>query len=130
MEVVQDVCVSEGVCEVMCDVPSNDPQHEESMETHVVAEEATGDTKSGSLEEDSDVSGAGHGNADTSTPPSKPRFSYRWEAFNGYQFVYLFIELINVFRKAYRTPQIIVANFTINFEWGDIKISEFSQKFS
>ncbi|XP_056903333.1 zinc finger protein 511 [Takifugu flavidus] len=77
MEVVQDVCVSEGVCEVMCDVPSNDPQHEESMETHVVAEEATGDTKSGSLEEDTDFSDAGHGNADTSTAPPKPRFSYR-----------------------------------------------------
>lgn len=98
MEVVQDVCVSEGVCEVMCDVPSNDPQHEESMETHVVAEEATGDTKSGSLEEDTDFSDAGHGNADTSTAPPKPRFSYRWEAFNGFS---LFIYWINVFRKSF-----------------------------
>uniref|UniRef100_H3DGJ4 Zinc finger protein 511 n=1 Tax=Tetraodon nigroviridis TaxID=99883 RepID=H3DGJ4_TETNG len=33
---VEDVCVSEGVCEVMCDVPSNEPHHEEPMETHVI----------------------------------------------------------------------------------------------
>lgn len=94
MEVVQDVCGSEGVCEVMCDVPSNDPQHEESMETHLVAEEATGDAKSGSLEEDTDFSDAGHGDADASTLPPKPRFSYRWETFNGYTFISLFIELM------------------------------------
>lgn len=89
MEVVQDVCGSEGVCEVMCDVPSNGPQHEESMETHVAAEEATGDTHSGSVEEETDISAAGHGNADTSTPPPTPRFSYRWGTLNGCRFIYL-----------------------------------------
>lgn len=79
MEVVEDVCGSEGVCEVMCDVPSNAPQHEESMETHMLAEEATRDANSGSVEEDTDFPGAGHSIADTSSPPPKPRFSYRWD---------------------------------------------------
>lgn len=79
MEVAEDVCGSEGVCEVMCDVPSNAPQHEESMETHMFEEEATRFSNSGSVEEDADCPGAGRSIADASAPPSKPRFSYRWD---------------------------------------------------
>lgn len=78
MEVVDDVCASEGTCEVMCDVPSNEHQHEESMETHVL-EEATRDATCDAVEEDTDFPGAVQSNANTSTEPPNPRFSYRLE---------------------------------------------------
>lgn len=34
------MCESEGVCDVLCNVPSDDPEQEESMETHEPGEEA------------------------------------------------------------------------------------------
>uniref|UniRef100_I3JT71 Zinc finger protein 511 n=1 Tax=Oreochromis niloticus TaxID=8128 RepID=I3JT71_ORENI len=36
MEMVDDVCESEGVCEVMCNSPSDEPEGGESMETHEI----------------------------------------------------------------------------------------------
>lgn len=92
MEAVEDVCESEGVCEVMCYVPSDEPQHEESMETHVSAEEATLHANSGSVEEYTDFPGAVDSNTEMSTEPPKPRFSYRLETFQKL-LVYLFINL-------------------------------------
>lgn len=86
---VEDVCGSEGVCEVLCDVPSNEAQHEESMETHVSEEEANQEASSGSVMGDTDFPAAGHINANVEPP--KPRFSYRWDIFIGYQFIYLII---------------------------------------
>ena len=73
MEVVDDVCESEGVCEVMCDVLSDQPELGESMETHVSEEEAARIAKSASAEEHADLSAAGN----TSTEPLKPRYTYR-----------------------------------------------------
>ncbi|XP_044070637.1 zinc finger protein 511 [Siniperca chuatsi] len=77
MEVVDDVCESEGVCEVMCDVLSDQPEHGESMETHVCQEEAARTAKSASAEEHADLSAAAHGTGNTSTEPLKPQYSYR-----------------------------------------------------
>ncbi|KAM7408810.1 hypothetical protein PAMA_002503 [Pampus argenteus] len=72
MEVVDDVCESEGVCEVMCNVVSDQPEQEESMETHVFEKEAAQTAKSASDEEHID-----HSTANTSAEPLKPRYSYR-----------------------------------------------------
>ncbi|XP_051273416.1 zinc finger protein 511 [Dicentrarchus labrax] len=77
MEVVDDVCESEGVCEVMCDVLSDQPEHGESMETHVSEEEAARMAKSTSAEEHADLSAAAHGAGNISTEPLQPRYSYR-----------------------------------------------------
>lgn len=88
---VEDVCGSEGVCEVICDVPSNEPQHEESMETHVLEEEATQDASAGSVKGHTDFPAAVHSTANMGTEPPKPRFSYRLEVFISCQFIYLII---------------------------------------
>lgn len=77
MEVVDDVCESEGVCEVMCDVLSDPPEHGESMETHMSEEEGAHMAKSASTEEPADLSAAAHGAGRTSSEPPKPRYSYR-----------------------------------------------------
>ncbi|GAA6213848.1 zinc finger protein 511 [Lates japonicus] len=73
MEVVDDVCESEGVCEVMCGVLSDKPEQGESMETHVSEEEAACKT----TEEHAGLSAAVHGNECSSTETLKPRYSYR-----------------------------------------------------
>lgn len=97
---VEDVSGSEGVCEVMCDVPSEEPQHQESMETHVFGEEATQDASSGSVQGDTDFPAAVHSNANMGAEPPKPRFSYRLDAFNGSQFFYLTMNaFISIERK-------------------------------
>lgn len=77
MEVVDDVCESEGVCEVMCDGLSDQPVHGESMETHVSEEEAARMAKSASTEEHADLCATAHGSGNTRTEPLKPRYSYR-----------------------------------------------------
>ncbi|XP_068579436.1 zinc finger protein 511 isoform X1 [Cebidichthys violaceus] len=73
MEVVDDVCESEGVCDVL----SDQPEQGESMETHVCEEEAARMAKSASAEEHDDLSAAAHSTENTSTDPLKPRYSYR-----------------------------------------------------
>lgn len=60
MEVVDDVCESEGTCLVACNMMTDQPQQAESMETHVSDEEA-----------------AQQGSEHSSTAPSKPQYSYR-----------------------------------------------------
>lgn len=79
MEVVDDVCESEGVCEVMCDVVSVQSEQAESMETHVSEEEAAQMAKSASDEdaEHTDYAVGVHSTADTSAESLKPRYSYR-----------------------------------------------------
>lgn len=77
MEVVDDVCESEGVCEVMCDVVSDHPERGESMETRVSEEEAAQMAKSAFAEEHADYSAAVHSTANTSGESLKPRYSYR-----------------------------------------------------
>ncbi|XP_076599858.1 zinc finger protein 511 [Chaetodon auriga] len=77
MEVVDDVCESEGVCEVMCDELSDQPEHGESMETHLSENEAARMTNSASTEEHAGLSAAAHGAGNMSTEPPKPRYSYR-----------------------------------------------------
>ncbi|XP_022060973.1 zinc finger protein 511 isoform X2 [Acanthochromis polyacanthus] len=72
MEVVDDVCESEGVCEVMCNMLSDQPEHEESMETHVSEEEAAGMAKP-----TKDLPAAAQGSDSTSSAPAKPQYSYR-----------------------------------------------------
>lgn len=74
MEVVGDVCESEGVCEVMCNVLSDQPEQEESMETHVSEEEAARMAKPALTE---DLSAASQGSESTSSAPPKPQYSYR-----------------------------------------------------
>ncbi|XP_029305584.1 zinc finger protein 511 [Cottoperca gobio] len=77
MEVVDDVCESEGACEVMCDVLSHQPEQGESMETHVSEEEATCMAKSASTEGHADLSAAAHSTENPSSEALKPRYSYR-----------------------------------------------------
>lgn len=72
MEVVDDVCESEGLCEVMCDALSDQPQHE-SMETHVSEEEPAHLANSAPSLEDAQLPGAAHSDVNA----QKPRFSYR-----------------------------------------------------
>lgn len=76
MEVVDDVCDSEGVCEVMCDVPSDQAEHGGSMETHMSMEEAVHMAVSASTDEHADPPAA-QSVENTSTEPPKPRYSYR-----------------------------------------------------
>lgn len=72
MEVVDDVCESEGLCEAMCDALSDQPEHE-SMETHISEEDPTLSVNSAPSLEDAHPSGATHSDVNT----QKPRFSYR-----------------------------------------------------
>lgn len=72
MEVVDDVCESEGLCEVMCDALSNQLEHE-SMETHVSEEDPARLVNSAPSLEDAHPSGATHSDVNM----QKPRFSYR-----------------------------------------------------
>ncbi|XP_023145361.1 zinc finger protein 511 [Amphiprion ocellaris] len=72
MEVVDDVCESEGVCDVMCNVLSDQPEHEESMETHASEEEAARLAKS-----TEDLPAAAQGSDSTSSAPAKAQYSYR-----------------------------------------------------
>ncbi|XP_054886158.1 zinc finger protein 511 [Poeciliopsis prolifica] len=58
MEAADDVCRSEGVCEVMCSVESTQLEQEESMETHASSEEAAQ-------------------TPETNTEQLKPQYSYR-----------------------------------------------------
>lgn len=67
MEVVGDVCESEGACEVMCAALSDQDDQEESMEMHASGEEAAHTV---------DFSAAAQG-LETSTATGKPQHSYR-----------------------------------------------------
>ena len=97
---VEDVCRSEGVCEVMCDVPSNEPQLEDSMETHVLEEEAaTQDTSSASVHGETGFAAAVHSNTNVGTEPPKPRFSYRLVVFDGFPYIYLIFAIWRKFVK-------------------------------
>lgn len=71
MEVVEDVCESEGVCEVMCNDLSDQPGQGESMEMHVSEEEAAKSVSTGGLP------AAAQSAENTSTMPLKPQYSYR-----------------------------------------------------
>ncbi|XP_071336869.1 zinc finger protein 511 [Trachinotus anak] len=77
MEVVDDVCESEGVCEVMCDVLSEQTEQGESMETHVSEEEAARMAEPAATRENAGLPAAVHSNECTSTTSPKPRYSYR-----------------------------------------------------
>ncbi|XP_033956173.1 zinc finger protein 511 [Pseudochaenichthys georgianus] len=77
MDVVDDVCESEGVCEVMCDGLSHQPEQEESMETHGSEEEAARMAKSASTEEHADLNAAAPSTESSSSDPLEPRYSYR-----------------------------------------------------
>lgn len=72
MEVVDDVCESEGVCEVMCDVLSDQPERGESMETLVGEEEAAPMARPASGVGCADLSAAAH-----SAERPTPHYSYR-----------------------------------------------------
>ncbi|XP_007546157.1 zinc finger protein 511 [Poecilia formosa] len=67
VEAADDVCRSEGVCEVMCGVESNQLEQEESMETHASSEEAA---------QSEDFSASAQ-TPETNTERLKPRYSYR-----------------------------------------------------
>ncbi|XP_041645881.1 zinc finger protein 511 isoform X2 [Cheilinus undulatus] len=77
MEIAESVCESEGVCEVMCDVLSHQPEHGESMETHESEEDAAHMATSAHTEEHADLSTSAHSSENTSSEPLKPRYSYR-----------------------------------------------------
>lgn len=72
MEVVDDVCESEGLCEVMCDALNDQPEHE-SMETHIPEEDSALLVTSAPSLGDAHPSGATRSDVNT----QKPRFSYR-----------------------------------------------------
>ncbi|XP_061601610.1 zinc finger protein 511 [Cololabis saira] len=67
MEVVGDVCDSEGVCETMGNALSNRDEQEESMEMHVSGEEAALNRDLSATSQDSE----------TTAEPIKPQYSYR-----------------------------------------------------
>ncbi|XP_047208298.1 zinc finger protein 511 [Girardinichthys multiradiatus] len=67
MEAADDVSRSEGVCEVMCSVQSNQHEQEESMEAHASSEEAA------RIEDNS----ASAQTLETSTEALKLKYSYR-----------------------------------------------------
>ncbi|XP_037321895.1 zinc finger protein 511 isoform X1 [Pungitius pungitius] len=73
MEVVDNVCESQGVCEGM----SDQPEQGESMETLVCEEEAARMAKPATSEEHGDVSAADPSTENPSTEPLKARYSYR-----------------------------------------------------
>lgn len=77
MEVVDSVCESEGVCEVMCDVLPKQPECGEHMETHVSEEEAAHMAISAPTEKYTDPSDPAHDDGRTNTAPPKPCYSYR-----------------------------------------------------
>lgn len=77
MEVVDDVCESEGVCEVMCDVLSDQPEQGEAMVMHVSEEEVAHMATSASNGEHADLSAAARDTEHTSTESQKPQYSYR-----------------------------------------------------
>uniref|UniRef100_A0A665UIL4 Zinc finger protein 511 n=1 Tax=Echeneis naucrates TaxID=173247 RepID=A0A665UIL4_ECHNA len=74
MEAVNDVCESEGMCEVMCDVLTHQTEQRESMEMHVSEEEAVHMAESGTAGEQADISAAIEC---ASTRTQKPRYTYR-----------------------------------------------------
>lgn len=74
MEVVDDVCESEGVCEVMCNVLSDQPEQGESMEMHETEEEAAKMSKSASTE---DLSTPAQDPDSTRNAPPRPQYTYR-----------------------------------------------------
>ncbi|KAK2921932.1 zinc finger protein 511 isoform X1 [Channa argus] len=71
MEVVDDVCKSEGLCEVMCDELSDQHEQWESTEMHVSEEEAAPMAKSASVGDHADFTAA------HTTEPLQARYSYR-----------------------------------------------------
>lgn len=78
------MCESEGVCEVICDVLSDQTEQEESMEVHVSGEEAAHVAEPVSSGERARLSASGHSNECESTTTVKPRYSYR-SVFKFYQ---------------------------------------------
>lgn len=77
MEVADDVCESEGVCEVMCDVLSDRTEQGESMETHASGEEAAHIAEPISSGEHARLSAAAPNSECAGTTTVKPRYSYR-----------------------------------------------------
>ncbi|KAM9364152.1 zinc finger protein 511 [Pholidichthys leucotaenia] len=74
MEVVDDVCKSEGVCEAVCNDLSDQHEQGESMETHVSEEEAAPVEESSSMPE---LSAPAQGSENSGSMPLKPQYSYR-----------------------------------------------------
>lgn len=72
MEVVDDVCESEGVCEVLCNAPFDEPEQGESMETHECEEDAVRSAATASTE---NAPASAQGTKDTA--PQKLQYSYR-----------------------------------------------------
>ncbi|XP_068183384.1 zinc finger protein 511 isoform X2 [Antennarius striatus] len=70
MEVVDEVCETEGVCDVVSNVVSEQMEFEESMEIHRSEEEVVCIAESASATE-------AHSTGNLSTEPQKPRYSYR-----------------------------------------------------
>lgn len=62
-----DVCKSEGVCEVLCSVQSNQLEPEEPMETHISSEEAA----------QSRGASASAQTSETNAEALTPKYSYR-----------------------------------------------------
>lgn len=75
MVVVDDVCESEGVCEVMYDVLSDQPELGEVMEMHVSEEEVA--HKSSLSGENTDLSAAACDSEHMRTESQTTRYSYR-----------------------------------------------------
>ncbi|CAN9499857.1 unnamed protein product [Ophioblennius macclurei] len=68
MEAVDDICESEGVCEVMCKALPDHPDQEESMETQVSEKEAGEDLPA--VDQNTEQ-------INTAPQPSRPQYSYR-----------------------------------------------------
>lgn len=69
MEVVEDVCQSEGVCEVLWHVVTDQPEQEESMEMHLSEEDVA--------HMGNPAFAGGHVDVNAVMESQKPRYSYR-----------------------------------------------------
>lgn len=76
MEVVDDVCESDCVCEVICDVLSDQPE-QGATEMHVSEEDVAHMEKCASTGEHAGLSAAACGTEHTCMESQKPRYSYR-----------------------------------------------------
>ncbi|KAM4607577.1 zinc finger protein 511 [Polymixia lowei] len=81
MEVMEGVCESEGVCEVVCGAVADPLDEGDAMELHVSQGEGTVEAahmaNSASIEMHSELSAASHDTASASSEQQKPRYSYR-----------------------------------------------------
>lgn len=93
MDVMDDVCKSEGVCDGTCHLLLDYPEERDTVEPHVSKKETAHAAKFSFTGTHSDPNIGSHGTTNTSTESSKPQYSYRlvWlEALDILQLIFPF----------------------------------------